>query len=326
MNRNGDMPHLWRGGGRRRAIVLVAALHLCVLLAALQLRAVPPAPPDDQAAIRIVTVTLPKPPVKPVPDDTSAGVKVSPRPSVGVPTARTRERQLRTLPQFEAAPEVPQTALADPLPNLSSLDALPSVAGSGGTGRTGTGAGATGNGKGTGLFADCADTPERPMVADVYEFAVGTPTVREMHARRPLKQVCLAQLNITPRPFRQGIPGIGAVEWFGLDIRFTVTIPEDGIWDLMLLSDDGAILSIDGVEVIDNDGVHAATPRTTRRKLAQGVRHFRVRYYQGPGGEIALMLAWKRPRDAEFDYLPLSLIGRPAPDLVAAGAAYSPPR
>ena len=102
-------------------------------------------------------------------------------------------------------------------------------------------------------------------------------------------------------------------EWFGLDIRFTVNIPETTTWELMLLADDGAVLSIDDENVIDNDGIHAPTPVATTVKLEKGLRNFRVRYFQGPGPDLALMLAYKKPGAADYGYVPRSLIGRPPP-------------
>jgi hypothetical protein len=150
------------------------------------------------------------------------------------------------------------------------------------------------------------------MVADVYRLNVGTQSVSEMRRRKPVKRVCLAQLNITPRSFREGFPGMGSTnEWFGMDIRFTVNIAETATWELMLLADDGAVLSIDDENVIDNDGIHAPTPVATTVKLEKGLRNFRVRYFQGPGPDLALMLAWKKPGAADYGYLPRSLIGRP---------------
>jgi hypothetical protein len=162
------------------------------------------------------------------------------------------------------------------------------------------------------LFEECADASDRHMVADVYRLNVGTQSVSEMRRRKPVKRVCLAQLNITPRSFREGFPGMGSTnEWFGMDIRFTVNITETTTWELMLLADDGAVLSIDDENVIDNDGIHAPTPVATTVKLEKGVRNFRVRYFQGPGPDLALMLAWKKPGAADYGYLPRSLIGRP---------------
>lgn len=150
------------------------------------------------------------------------------------------------------------------------------------------------------------------MVADVYRLNQGAQSVTEMRRRKPIKRVCLAQLDITPRSFREGFPGLGStVEWFGLDIRFTVNIAEAATWEVMLLADDGAILSVDDENVIDNDGIHAPTPVATRIKLEKGLHNFRVRYFQGPGPDLALMLAWKKPGAADYGYLPRSLIGRP---------------
>ena len=162
------------------------------------------------------------------------------------------------------------------------------------------------------LFEECADSPDRHMVADVYSLRNGTQSVTEMQRRKAIKRVCLAQLNIAPRDFREGFPGLGTTnEWFGLDIRFTVDVAEAGTWELMLLSDDGAILSIDGQDVINNDGIHAASPETAKVKLDKGLRNFRVRYFQGPGFGLALILGWRKPGAADFDYLPRKLIGRP---------------
>jgi hypothetical protein len=162
------------------------------------------------------------------------------------------------------------------------------------------------------LFEECADAPDRHMVADVYRLAVGNQSVSEMRRRKPIKRVCLSQLDITPRSFREGFPGMGStVEWFGMDIRFTVNIAETGTWEVLLLADDGAVLSIDDDTVIDNDGIHAPAPVATKIKLEKGVRNFRVRYFQGPGPDLALMLAWRKPGVADFGYLPRSLIGRP---------------
>jgi hypothetical protein len=162
------------------------------------------------------------------------------------------------------------------------------------------------------LFEECADSSDRHMIADVYRLTAGNQSVFDMRRRKPIKRVCLAQLDIAPRPFREGFPGLGStVEWFGLDIRFTVNIAETATWEVMLLADDGAVLSIDDENVIDNDGIHAPTPVATSIKLEKGLRNFRVRYFQGPGPDLALMLAWKKPGAADYSYLPRSLIGRP---------------
>jgi hypothetical protein len=267
-------------------------------------------------------VTLPRPPVKKIPEPTTAGVKLAARPSVGLPTAKTIERQLATAPRLDVEPQLTRAAVTDPLPNLAAIDVAASTVGTGGTGSAGAGAGSRGSGSGgtgsgsggTGnLFEECADTPDRPMVADVYRLPPQTDSLTALNGRKPVKRVCMAQLDITPRSFREGFPGLDDLtEWFGLDIRFTVRIAEAGTWEMALVSDDGAILSIDGVDVINNDGIHGPEARLARVRLPAGVRNFRMRYFQGPPQHIALVLVWKRPGDKDFDYIPASLIGRPA--------------
>jgi hypothetical protein len=312
-----DPPPGWWRRIRRRALALALVVHLLMLLAFLKSGSAPPAPAQPEHRSTVVMIRLPKPPVKTTPEPTTSGIKLAARPSVGLPTAKTVERQLMTLPKVDVEPELTHVAVVDPLPNLAATDAVASTVGTGGTGSAGSGAGANGDGSGTGsrgkLFEECANAPDRPLVADVYRLPQSTNSVDAMRQRTPIMRVCLSQLDITPRPFRQGFPGLdGLIEWFGLDIRFTVNIPSTGRWDLKLVSDDGAILSIDGKDIINNDGVHRATARWAQVELAGGVRNFRVRYFQGPREQIALMLVWRKEGDKEFGYVPVSLLGRVA--------------
>jgi hypothetical protein len=310
--------HLMQQTANRRAMIIVLVLHLLLLFALLRWRvpALPALPGEARGTL--VTVRLPRPPVKKIPEPATAGIKLAKRPSVGLPTARTIERQLATTPKFDLAPQPTHAAVPDPLPNLASIDVAASTVGTGGTGSSGAGAGSVGSGAGgTGgpgkLFEDCADAPGRPMAADVYRLPPRTDSLAALNGRQPIKHVCLSQLDIAPRSFNQGFPGLGSlVEWFGLDIRFTVNIAEAGTWEMALVSDDGAILSIDDVDVIDNDGVHGPRARLARVRLPAGIRHFRVRYFQGPRQDIALVLVWKRPGERDFEYIPASLLGRPA--------------
>jgi hypothetical protein len=309
--------HLLPQTANRRAMAIALALHLLLLFALLRWRL--PSLPALPGAARgtLVMVRLSKPPVKKIPEPATAGIKLAKRPSVGLPTAKTIERQLATTPKIDLAPQLTHVAVADPLPNLAAIDVAASTVGTGGTGSAGAGAGSTGRGAGgtgaTGkLFEDGADAPGRPMAADVYRLPELTNSLAALNGRQPIKHVCLSQLDITPRSFNQGFPGLGSlIEWFGLDIRFTVDIAQAGTWDMVLVSDDGAILSIDDKEVINNDGVHGPKAKWARVTLARGVRNFRVRYFQGPRQDIALMLAWKKPGDTDFDYIPADLLGRP---------------
>ena len=67
-------------------------------------------------------------------------------------------------------------------------------------------------------------------------------------------------LNVWPQRFDEGFPGISdRFEWFAIDYTARFWIDNAGQYRFSLLSDDGARLSIDNEELIDNDGIHAAS-------------------------------------------------------------------
>jgi hypothetical protein len=57
-----------------------------------------------------------------------------------------------------------------------------------------------------------------------------------------------------------------------------------------LVSDDGAILYVDGHTVIDNDGQHPPTMKNATIPLEAGAHELFVSYFQGPRDNVALQL------------------------------------
>jgi hypothetical protein len=99
------------------------------------------------------------------------------------------------------------------------------------------------------------------------------------------------QLNVSPRKFNQGFPGISErTEWFAIRYRGKFKVAVADYYRFRLLSDDGAILRIDDVVVIDNDGQHAPLSRDATIPLSAGEHELYVEYYQGPRDNIALQL------------------------------------
>ncbi|WP_458232353.1 PA14 domain-containing protein [Roseateles sp. P5_E8] len=277
------------------ALTIAVVFHLVLLVAVLSWRSrVPPPNKPRISQISIVEVKQPpKPPEPPppppkLPDPPPPNMPAIPEiPPVEAPKVAPVPPPVAPVVALAPAPAPPAVTPPPPPPPAASSAVPPK------------------------LFEECADSPDRPMVAEVYRLRPDTKSVNEMRRRKPIKTVCLAQLDITPRDHRDGFPGLDMNEWFGLDIRFTVNIPQDITMDLMVLSDDGAILTVDDVEVINNDGIHAASPLMETVKLAKGLRNFRVRYFQGPGFGLALMLAWKKPDGKDYQYIPRRLLGRP---------------
>src|SRR5471032_3316724 len=284
-------PSLQRSN-RRYALVIVLLLHLALLAGILLSRTRRPAPtPPRTVDIVMLEEKVPEKKTEPPPP------AIDPPPPLALPPLPV----LDVVPDAIRAPAPTPAAPAVPPPGAgAALAAAPAAA------PPAKAAVASAPPK---LFEECSESSDRHMVADVYRLNQDIRSVTEIRRRKPVKRVCLAQLDITPRSFREGFPGLGSMnEWFGLDIRFTVNIPETATWELMLLADDGAVLSVDDENVIDNDGIHAPTPVATKIKLEKGLHNFRVRYFQGPGPDLALMLAWKKPGAADYGYVPRSLI------------------
>lgn len=298
-------PPRWGRRFNGYALTIAVIFHLLLLIAVLSWRSrVPPPIKPRNSQISIVEVKQPPKPPEPAPPVPKLPELPPPNMPALPDLPPIEVTKVEPVPQAVApvvavapapAPAVVSMAPPPPPPAAASSAVPPK------------------------LFEECADSPDRPMVAEVYRLREGTTSVNEMRRRKPVKTVCLAQLDITPRDFRDGFPGLDVNEWFGLDIRFTVNMPQDITMDLMLLSDDGAILTVDGVEVINNDGIHAASPLMETVKLAKGPRNFRVRYFQGPGFGLALMLGWKKPDGKDYQYIPRRLLGRPPAAASAPG-------
>jgi len=162
------------------------------------------------------------------------------------------------------------------------------------------------------LFQDCEKVPDRHMVAELYALEKDTQGLPDFSQLKSSKKLCMKQLDITDRDFKEGFPGVdGLIEWFGLDIRFRLDVPVTGEYEFTLNSDDGSRLFIDGHEVIDNDGQHSQKQKSAIVALTSGLHEVRLPYFQGPRYRIALELQWKGPGDVKAGYIPPQFILRP---------------
>lgn len=110
-------------------------------------------------------------------------------------------------------------------------------------------------------------------------------------------------LNVGDTQATSGFPGMPSslqslvgYDGYSLDINGYLEVPTTGDYTFSMMSDDGAILLIDGVAVITDDSLHAphtATSGTVR--LTKGLNFINVIYYQGPLSQIALQLKWQGP-------------------------------
>ena len=90
---------------------------------------------------------------------------------------------------------------------------------------------------------------------------------------------------------------------FGYVFTGLIDVPSDGIWAFTLVSDDGAVLDIDGVRVVDNDGSHAAFATFGRIPLKKGLHPYRLIYLEDYEGQ-ELRWAWRAEGEKRFSPIP----------------------
>lgn len=92
--------------------------------------------------------------------------------------------------------------------------------------------------------------------------------------------------------WRTAPPAVFAVRWRGF-----VAVRQAGTYEFATTSDDGSRLWIDGREVVDNSGQHAALTRAGRVRLDAGSHQVVLEYVQ-LGGPLALEWSWGRDGSA----------------------------
>ena len=103
-----------------------------------------------------------------------------------------------------------------------------------------------------------------------------------------------------PSPSIAGAPD---EDHFGYVFSGYVDVPEQGVWEFMTKSDDGSVLYIDGVKVVNNDGSHAAVAATGRIALEKGLHGFELLYFEDYEGQ-ELEWGWKKTSDSGFSAIP----------------------
>lgn len=126
---------------------------------------------------------------------------------------------------------------------------------------------------------------------DIYLLKPGTDQLPNLKKLKPVGSIFTAALEILPRPFLAGFPGItDRFEWFAIQYEGKFWIESPGVYRFRLLSDDGAKLFINNQELIDNDGLHPPQLLEASAEFTRGVHEIRLPYFQGPKDMVALVL------------------------------------
>jgi len=92
------------------------------------------------------------------------------------------------------------------------------------------------------------------------------------------------------KPLNSGVSAVPGIELkkreddYGFVFDGFIKVEADGIYSFFLETDDGSKLIIDGVPVVENDGVHGMAEKKGEIALAKGLHQIRVEYFQGAGG------------------------------------------
>lgn len=92
-------------------------------------------------------------------------------------------------------------------------------------------------------------------------------------------------INILPAAIRSSY-----TQWYVVRCTGYIVITDTDYYNYTLTSDDGSLLYLDNVLVVNNNGTHGSEPRSGMRMMRRGVHQFRLDYLQGPAGGQSLIL------------------------------------
>ena len=94
-------------------------------------------------------------------------------------------------------------------------------------------------------------------------------------------------VRATQSAWGDGLPA----DRFAVSAEGLLHVPASAIYEISLSSDDGSILFLDGVPLVDNGGLHSMRAKTAVVPLAAGYHPFRVEHFEN-AGSAGLVLGW----------------------------------
>lgn len=285
--------------------------------------------PESEKQVR-QRILQPRTPVVPQISETAAS-PASPASPTSAPEVTVPKAPVHTdvIPDVVTDTDLPQSDAPSPVSNASFGEngelAGPVAAegqrgtGVGGPGRRGRGTGGYGNGKGfakgtgasdvglvtlerigTGLgIFDTDVMPGHGLIGEVYVPGGQIHQMPDFNLLTPIYTFVTPNLDVSKRDYTEGFPTPemqSVVEDFAIRFRGELAINTPGLHHFALYSDDGAKLYIDGILVVDNDGVHIAKGEKGSITLSTGVYPVEIHYFQGPRHAIALQWYYQPPK------------------------------
>lgn len=109
---------------------------------------------------------------------------------------------------------------------------------------------------------------------------------------KPVRKTTVPSLNFASS--EKEFANSGLKTNFAARFEGFLDIPEAGKWSFVLSSDDGSSLHLDGVKVVDNDGLHGMNRVSGSQSLTAGQHDITVDFFQAGYG-VGLILYWSGP-------------------------------
>jgi PA14 domain-containing protein len=133
-----------------------------------------------------------------------------------------------------------------------------------------------------------------------FAIAAGTTKVPALATLTPTGVLFAHDLNVAAKPMTGGFPGIDASrnENFAIRWEAPLIVDTESDYTFRIVSDDGAIVQIDGTPIVDNDGAHGVQEKSGPVHLVRGTHILSVDYFQTTGS-VALQLFCKKASGTE---------------------------
>jgi Metallo-peptidase family M12/PA14 domain/Bacterial Ig domain/Dockerin type I domain len=149
-------------------------------------------------------------------------------------------------------------------------------------------------------------TGTTPKIDNDY-YALSAPSVLpDFSQLTPYLSVTASQVNLPSTNGNFGLSGLA--DQVGAVFKGWIDVPSSGLYTFYLESDDGSRMLIDGVEVVDNDGLHAMVEKSGVIGLQAGKHLFRVEFFENGGG-AGVIARWQGPGFSK-QVIPASALSR----------------
>lgn len=142
---------------------------------------------------------------------------------------------------------------------------------------------------------------------NVYTLPNTTTALPDLSTKTPEESVIVPQFDIFNRSWSLGYPGLPTrLEWYAIRYEGYIEVQpcQANLCKYRLTSDDGAVFSMNGVTVVNDDGLHPPQQVIGSISALPGWHKFRLDWFQGPKTQIALALEVSEDNGAHWRIVP----------------------